>query len=129
MLERLKPALANCPHLLGRAAQVGVDLDRRGDADTRSHGAKLGGEAPRSEQRWVDALSKPSGLVQRLLHVARHSFEQGLCGFRIGLDQRIGQLEVDGERDEPLLNADVQLPLDRTAVGVGSKHEAPPRGA
>jgi hypothetical protein len=60
------------------------------------------------------------------LHVALHVFEERLRGRWIGSSKTYRELQVDGERDEVLLDALVQVALDPAAVGVGREDESLP---
>jgi hypothetical protein len=71
-------------------------------------------------------LGQPCRVVQRLLQVALHFFEERLGGRRIRVHQWAGELQLDGERDEVLLRALVEVTLDPPAVGIGSKNEPRP---
>ena len=57
------------------------------------------------------------------MNVAPHLFEQLDCCGEIGLDQSSCQLEIDGERDELLLDSVVKIALDLAAFGVGGGEE------
>ena len=47
------------------------------------------------------------------------------CG--IALDKVAGELELDGQRQQPLLGTVVQIPLDTPAFLVGRRHDAAAR--
>ena len=72
----------------------------------------------------MDSLRELSRLLERLLHVAPHLFEQRLGSCRVGLRQPDRELEVDRERDQVLLHAVVQLAFDPAPVGVGREDES-----
>ena len=94
----------------------------------RAHrrGAEGDGKPVGLEQLWVDPLGQPCRFVQRLLDVPPHLFEQRLRGRRICVDQWVGELQLDRERDEVLLHVVVQVALDRASIGVGGKNEPYP---
>src|SRR5262249_27467092 len=81
------------------------------------------------EVRRVDALREAARLVQRDLHVVREALEERLRRLGIVFDERRRVLELDRERNEPLLEAVVQLALERTAVGIARTDESFPRGS
>ena len=66
-------------------------------------------------------------LLDRLLHLARQLVEHLQPCILVVDDDVPGQAEVDGQRDEVLLGAVVQVALDAAALGVPAGHDARPR--
>ena len=112
MLEHLKAAEVDRSQQLRWVACARCDLDGGRNADAHSGRAQRCGEAARLEQWRKDPLRKPSRLVQRALNVAPHLFQEHLRRQRIGVRQLVRVLKVDGERDEVLLHALVQIMFD-----------------
>ena len=123
MLERLHPAQVDGPRDLGRVAPACSDLDAGTNAGGRRGRAQLRREVARVEERRVDPLCKLRRVGERLLHVASHLLEELLRRSRIGVQQSIRQLQVDRERDQPLLGPVVELALDQAPVGIGGEDE------
>jgi hypothetical protein len=71
----------------------------------------------------MNSLRKLSRLLEGLLHVFPHLFEECLGSCRVGLGQPDRELEVDRKRDQVLLHAVVQLAFDPAPVGVGREDE------
>ncbi len=71
----------------------------------------------------MDSLGELSRLLERLLHVSPHLFEERLGSCRVGLGQPDRELEVDRERDQVLLHPVVQLAFEPAPVGVGREDE------
>ncbi len=71
----------------------------------------------------MDSLGELGRLLERLLHVSPHLFEERLGSGRVGVDQTDRELEVDRERDQVLLHPVVQLAFDPAPVGVGREDE------
>ena len=126
VLERLEPAHVDRPRDFGRVARARCDVDGGRDAGGHRGRAQRRGEAARLEQRRVDPLRKLRRLVQRLLHVAPHLFEEPPRRSRVGVRQGPASCEVDRERDQLLLHAVVQVALDPPAVCVGRQDEPLP---
>ena len=64
----------------------------------------------------MDPLRKSSRLVEGLLRIACHLFEERLRRGGIGVDQAGKALKVDGDCHEMLLHAAVQFALDEAAI-------------
>ena len=64
----------------------------------------------------MDALGQLAELVERLCHDGPHVVEERGGSVRVRFDEATGDLEVDRDGDELLLDAVVQLTLDRTAL-------------
>ena len=63
-----------------------------------------------------------------MLHAASELFEESPGGRRIGVRCLCRELHLDRERDEVLLDAVVEVALDRTSVGISGEDKAPQRG-
>ena len=68
-------------------------------------------------------------LVEGLLHVQLQLLQEPFRRRWVGGSQPDGELHVDGQCDQVLLDAIVQLVLDGTAVVLGREDEALSRGA
>ena len=77
----------------------------------------------------MDATRELAQLLECLCELLARSVEQraGLVGLFAEL--RLDEPEVDGERDEPLLCAVVQVPLEGASCLVLGPHDACPGGA
>ena len=71
----------------------------------------------------MNSLRELSRLLEGLLHVSPHLFEERPGPCRVGLGQPDRELEVDRERDQVLLHPVVQLAFDPAPVGVGREDE------
>src|SRR5437868_3394099 len=98
-------------------------------APGRGRRGKSVGQSAVEEKRRVNALRQLSHTFQRLAHVVPDPLEQFLRLAGVGVGELAGQLEVDGERNEVLLNAVVQIALDPAALGVRRCDHARSRGA
>jgi hypothetical protein len=65
-------------------------------------------------------------LVQSFPDVVAHLLQQRLQARRIRISEPLGQLEIDGERDQVLLRPVVELPLDLASLGVRSGDQPRP---
>lgn len=77
----------------------------------------------------MDLLCELHRLVERLLHVASQLVEKLLGGGRITVHQSAGELQVDGQGDEVLVHAIVEVALDRATIVVSGLDETLPGSA
>jgi hypothetical protein len=75
----------------------------------------------------VDALGEQHRLFEPPLDVAAQFFDEPPDCRRVGVDRLAEQLEIDGECDEVLVYAIVQIAFDPAAVGIGGEYEPLPR--
>ncbi len=71
----------------------------------------------------MDPVCQPARLFERLLHVPTQVTEARPCGLGIDAEHLAEELELDGERDELLLDAAMQLALECAKIGVRGEHE------
>ena len=113
----------------GGWSRPGGDLDGGRDAGIHSCRAQQRGQAARLEHRRIDALREQHRLVEPPLDVANHLLDEppGRLGIR---GRRLSEeLEIDGERDEQLMDAIVKIALDAAAVGIRGDDQPFPRCA
>ena len=72
----------------------------------------------------MQAAGQLAQLLQRELQLLRRPGEQLLRRVGIGAELGLRQAQRERERDEPLLGAVVQVPLEPAALGVGGLDEA-----
>ena len=90
--------------------------------------SSAGTEAAVGEDRGVDAARQLAQLVERARELGLGLLEQP--GNRVGapLERALGEPQLQGERDEALLRAVVQVALEAAALGVAGAHDARARG-
>ena len=76
------------------------------------------------QQRRVDAVREVAQLLHRVLQVVTDLLEDLLRGVGIGVGELTRQIHVDGQRDQVLLRAVVQVALDGTALRVAGFDDA-----
>ena len=77
----------------------------------------------------MDAARQLPQLLERARQLVAGRGDEQLGGGRVGVDPAPRQPQLQGERDEPLLRAVVQVALDPAALGVPGRHQALARGA
>ena len=107
---------------LGQPVDVGVHVGLDGAA--RCQALERGAEAVIAEDGGVDAPGELAQLVERLAQLGAGACEQLGGALRVALDAILGQLQCEGEPDEALLCAVVQVPLDPPPLLVGRLHDA-----
>ena len=79
------------------------------------------------QERRVDPVRQLAQLLNRLLDLAGQLVEHLEPCLRVVDDDVPGQAQVHRQRDEVLLRAVVQVPLDAATFGVAAGHDARPR--
>jgi hypothetical protein len=108
-------------HALDRRRQ----LDRHGAS--RSDRLERRTEAAIAQDRRMDPARELAQLLERLVELLAHLDDvlRGCVG--IGMDLRFDQTQVERDRDEPLLGAVMEIPLESAALGVAGRHDASAR--
>jgi hypothetical protein len=127
--QRLYASAVDGAQGFGGALVARGDLDRRVDPEARSRRAQRSADVAPLDERRVDPLREPRRLFERLPDVTCRLLHELLRPSGIGVDERARELQVDGERDEVLLDALVQRALDAVAFRVAGEHESSARGA
>ena len=81
-------------------------------------------EAAVGEHRRVDAVRERPQLLERLVHLVLELAQALDAALGIAPDDLLGQLELDPQRDEPLLGAVVQVALDPAPLVLGAGRDA-----
>ena len=89
-----------------------------GSASARPPDTSSGGKMP-----WASARSSAIAALHVALDLVDHRHRVG----RVVLDGVVGEAELDGERDEVLLGAVVQVALELAPLGVAGGDDAGPR--
>ena len=76
------------------------------------------------EHRRVDAVRERTQLVERLVHLVLELAQALDAALGIPPDDLLRQLELDPQRDEPLLGAVVQVALDPAPLVLGAGRDA-----
>jgi hypothetical protein len=128
VLEHGEPGQVDRARHFGRE-RAGSDLDGGRNASARCREAQQCSDPARLEQRRVDGLRELGTLVERSLHVAFQIAKERRDCCRIGARRLDGELEVDREPDQVLLDALVQLAFDPAVVGIGCQDQTFPGSA
>ena len=99
-----------------------------GDGLRRADARSASTEAGVHQQRRVDAVGERPQLVDRVTHVGAERGEHLWCGGRVLGDLVGGEAQVDGECDEVLLGAVVEVAFDPPPLGVRRRHQTHARG-
>jgi hypothetical protein len=109
---------------LHRGGRARVDLHRDVDPDRGLRGLRGQGcvEAAAGEDRGVDATSEVAQFRDGQFRVGVCLVDEVANGVRVPVEFGLGSAEAHRDRNEPLLRAVVQVPLDAPALGLGRVH-------
>ena len=94
---------------------------RERDRDGRTFGKRpeSGGQTAVAENGWVDAARELAQFSERLLEIVLRDLDERFRRLGVSPQARPDQLQLECERDEPLLCPVVQVSLQPSAFGVG----------
>ena len=115
------------PDKLGRKGCSVGNLDACRHADNRRGGAQRSAEPARFEEGRMDSVRQGPQLIQGLRYLACELVDQSTSRGGTDVDEPPSLLQLDRERDQPLLGTVVELALEAPAIGHGGQHEPPPR--
>jgi hypothetical protein len=123
--QRFEAALIHDSGAVRLGKRVRVHPDVRLDTRAQRRRAQCRGEPTGLEQRRMDPVRKPRGLLERDVHDSTHLVDERTCVHRIGVEELLRKLEMDRQRDQMLLRTLVELALDAPPLRRPGEDEAP----